>query len=178
MTAAVHPDPRHVPGQDPLADVARLEEIVALDLLSPELDPILQEIAGRAAAAMGLPVSLVSVVLDEALHVAGYHGIDGLWLGETRGHPVEWSFCATSVRTRQPYLVEKAVEDDYHATNPLVTEDGVRCYAGVPLISSRGHVLGNLCVVGLEERTFTPAEVATLQALAQEAVARIESRRR
>ncbi|HEX8360749.1 MAG TPA: GAF domain-containing protein [Longimicrobium sp.] len=162
---------------DPLYDAARLQEIADLDLLSPAVDPILRDIAEEAAARLGLPVSLISVVLDDALHVAGSHGIDGLWLGETRGHPVEWSFCATSVRTRDAFVVENAPAHPYHATNPLVTEDGVRCYAGVPLTSSRGHVLGNLCVVGLEERTFSTDEVDILRTLAREAVDRIEARR-
>lgn len=162
---------------NPLHDVGRLQEIADLGLLSPDVDPILQSIASRAAARLGMPVSLVSVVLDEALHVAGSHGIDGLWLGDTRGHPVEWSFCATSVRTRDAFIVENAREHPEHATNPLVIQDGVRCYAGVPLISSRGFVLGNLCVVGLEERTFGEGEMAALRELAIEAVRRIEQRR-
>lgn len=162
---------------DPVTDAARLAEIVELDLLSGETDPILQDLAAQAAARVGVPVSLVSVVLDEALHVAGAHGIEPFWLDETRGHPVEWSFCAASVRTREPVVIEDAREDDYHRTNPLVTQDGVRCYAGVPLVSSRGHVLGNLCVVGLEERSFSEAELESLRALGREAVARIEARR-
>jgi GAF domain-containing protein len=164
-----HPDPIH--------DAARLQEIAELGLLSEDVDPILSEVAARAAESLALPVSLVSVVLDEALHVAASHGIDGLWLGETRGHPVEWSFCATSVRTRDAFVVENAPQHPEHATNPLVTQDGARCYAGVPLISSRGFVLGNLCVVGLEERTFIASEMAILRGLAAEAVARIEARR-
>jgi signal transduction protein with GAF and PtsI domain len=163
---------------DPVYDLERLQEIADLDLLAPDVDPILQDVARRAAEGLGLPVSLVSVVLDEALHVAAIHGPEGLWLTDVGGHPVEWSFCATSVRTREPFLLESATEHPYHRTNPLVTQDGVRCYAGVPLISSRGFVLGNLCVVGMEERTFTGDEVGALRTLAVEAVARIESRRR
>ena len=163
---------------DPLHDVERLREIADLGLLSTDVDPILQDVAARAAARVGLPVSLVSVVLDEALHVAGSHGLDGLWLGETRGHPVEWSFCKTSVHTRREYVVENAPADPEHRVNPLVVQDGVRCYAGVPLISSHGFVLGNLCVVGLEERSFTEEEMSALRALASEAVRRIEERRK
>jgi GAF domain-containing protein len=162
---------------DPIYDADRLAEIVELELLDTDVDPILQDVAARAAEGLGMPVSLVSVVLDEALHVAASHGIDGLWLGDTRGHPVEWSFCATSVRTREPFLVENAETHPYHRTNPLVVQDGVRCYAGVPLISSRGFVLGNLCVVGLEQRTFSEDELVFLRTLAAEAVQRIEERR-
>ena len=163
---------------DPLRDADRLQEIADLGLLSSDVDPVLQDVAARAAAELGMPVSLVSVVLDEALHVAASHGIDGLWLGETRGHPVEWSFCATSVRTRDAFVVDSATSHSEHRNNPLVTQDGVRCYAGVPLISSRGFVLGNLCVVGLEERTFGEEELAVLRRLAGEAVRRIEERRK
>lgn len=163
---------------DPLRDAERLEEIASLGLLSSDVDPVLQDVAARAAAELGMPVSLVSVVLDEALHVAASHGIEGLWLSETRGHPVEWSFCATSVRTRDAFVVDSATTHPEQKANPLVTQDGVRCYAGVPLISSRGFVLGNLCVVGLEERTFGEAELAILRRLAGEAVRRIEERGR
>jgi GAF domain-containing protein len=162
---------------DPLYDEERLREIIDLDLLSPDVDPLLADIAAQAAERLGLPVSLISVVLDEALHVAGFHGPDGLWLDETRGHPVEWSFCATSVRTRDAFVVENAEVHPEHQTNPLVTQDGVRCYAGVPMISSRGYVLGNLCVVGLEQRTFSEDELVFLRTLAAEAVQRIEERR-
>ena len=122
-------------------------------------------------------MSLISVVLDESLYVAASHGLDGLWLGETGGHPVEWSFCATSVRTRDAYVVENAAVDPEQRTNPLVTQDGVRCYAGAPLISSRGFVLGNLCVVGLEERTFSEVEIDFVREMASKAVDRIEQRR-
>lgn len=162
---------------DPLYDAERLAEIAELGLLSGDADLILDDVAKRAASLLALPVSLVSVVLDEALHVAAAHGIEGLWLGETRGHPVEWSFCATSVRTRDAFVVENASLHPDHVANPLVTQDGVRCYAGVPLISSRGFVLGNLCVVGMEERTFSAAEMSSLRELAAEAVQRIERRR-
>lgn len=163
--------------RDPIHEADRLEEIFALGLLSPDVDPILKDVADRAAAGLGMPVSLVSVVLDEALHVAAAHGIEGLWLDDTRGHPIEWSFCATSVRTRDAFVVEDATTHPEHRSNPLVTQDGVRCYAGVPLISSRGYVLGNLCVVGLEERSFTEEELLMLRRLAAEAVQRIEKRR-
>ena len=162
---------------DPLYDEARLQEVADLDLLSPDVDAILKDLAAEAAAGLGLPVSLISVVLDEALHVAAFHGPAGLWLEETRGHPVEWSFCATSVRTREPFVVENAPTHPDHGSNPLVTQDGVRCYAGAPLISRLGHVLGNLCVVGLEEREFSQEDVAVLRTLAAEAMRRIELRR-
>jgi GAF domain-containing protein len=161
---------------DPVRDAARLAEIAELRLLDDDVEAILQSIATEAATTLGLPISLVSVVLDEALFVAASHGLSG-WVAEVRGHPVEWSFCATSVRTREAYIVPDAAADPATRDNPMVTLEGARCYAGVPIISSRGFVLGNLCVVGGERRAFDEAEVGTLRALAQQAVSRIEARR-
>jgi GAF domain-containing protein len=163
---------------DPVHDAARLQEIVDLGLLEADVGPLLYDIAERAAAALGQPVSLVSVVLDEALHVASAAGVAGMWMTDVGGHPLEWSFCKTSVQTRDAFVVPNAVDDPVHRDNPLVTIDGVRCYAGVPMISSRGFVLGNLCVVGVEPRSFSEQEMATLRTLAAEAVSRLESRRK
>jgi GAF domain-containing protein len=163
---------------DPMHDAERLREIVELGLLDQSVGPLLADLTETAAETLQVPVSLVSVVLDEALHVAAAHGVEGVWMAETGGHPVEWSFCKTSVQTRQPFVVPDATQDPEHASNPLVTQDGLRCYAGVPMISSRGHVLGNLCVVGLEPAEFPDASVEVLRQLAAEAVKRLEARRR
>ncbi len=159
-------------------DAERLQEIVTLGLLEPNVGPLFHNVAERAAAALGQPVSLVSVVLDDALHVASAVGVAGMWMTDVGGHPLEWSFCKTSVQTRDAYVVPNAVEDPVHRDNPLVTIDGVRCYAGVPMISSRGFVLGNLCVVGVEPRRFSEQDIETLRTLAAEAVSRIEARRK
>ena len=60
--------------------------------------------------------------------------------------------------------------------NPLVTIDGIRCYAGAPLVTTRGEAVGSLCVLGVAPRTFTPLEVARLAALAADVVCYLEAR--
>jgi GAF domain-containing protein len=160
-----------------LTDRARLNEILELGLLSPEVDAILEDMAAEAARHFGLPVSLVSVVLEEAQYFAGMYGLTG-WLREKRGTPVEWSFCQFAVATREPLVIEDAVEDPLVNDNPLVRDGSIRCYAGVPLISSRGFALGSFCVIGREARVFTAREIEDLHGFAANAVARIEMRRR
>lgn len=161
---------------DPIRDTDRLREIAELDLLSPDVDAILQQTAEEAAHHFGLPISLVSVVLDSAQYFAAMHGLDG-WLSEARGTPVEWSFCANTVRSREAFVVEDATTHALVRDNPLVLLEGIRCYAGIPLISSRGHVLGSFCVIGTETRSFSDAELGELRAFAARAVERIEARR-
>lgn len=159
-----------------MLDRARLREISELDLGSSEVDSILDGISRRAAEALDLPISLVSVVLDQAQYFAAQHGLSG-WLKKARGTPVEWAFCANAVRSREPFVVEDATRHPAVSDNPLVTVEGIRCYAGIPLISSRGYALGTLCVIGTETREFSEADLQILRDLAEEAVERIESRR-
>jgi GAF domain-containing protein len=160
-----------------LNDGERLRDIIELGLLSPDVDDVLHDLAAEAARHFGLPIGLVSVVLNEAQFFAAMHGLTG-WAGGQRGTPIEWSFCQFAVASREPLVVENAITDPLVKDNPLVRENGVRCYAGVPLISSRGHALGSFCVIGLEERAFSDRELADLHQFAAAAVARIETRRR
>lgn len=161
---------------DIVADAGRLREIEELGILTGDADEILMEIAGEAARRIGMPISLVSIVLDEAQFFAAAHGLEG-WLDAVRGTPVEWSFCANAVRSGEPFVVEDALTHPVTRENPLVLEDGIRCYAGVPLISSRGFSLGTLCVLGKEQRSFGDDDMLVLRECAKLAVERIEGRR-
>ena len=159
-----------------LSDPALLEALAAYDLDDPRLRARLDALAARTAARLGRPIALVSVVLDSAQVLAGQAGLDG-WLAEVRGTPVEWSFCANAVVGGRPYVVADAVRDAVQHDNPLVTEDGVASYAGVPLRTSEGHVLGAHCVLGTSPAEAGPAELAVLEAAAAEAVAILEEHR-
>jgi len=161
---------------DALRHQARLQEITDLDLLNPDVQALLQSVSTRAAKELGLPISVVSIVLDEAQHFASSYGLGG-WLEEAGGTPVEWSFCRFTVASQEAFVVEDATRHRLVRNNPLVEVDGVRCYAGIPLISSRGFALGSLCVLGTDAHSFREEDLTRLRALATEAVALIESRR-
>ena len=159
-----------------LDDSARLQEIADLRLNDADVDGILSEIAAEAAADFGLPVALVSIVLDQAQYFRGSHGLDG-WMAATRGTPAEWSFCQHVVRNNEPFVVDDAQTHPLMKDSPLVRIEGVRCYAGVPLVTFRGHVIGSFCVQGPEARSFTEYDLARLHRYAKRVIARIEQRR-
>jgi GAF domain-containing protein len=161
---------------DALRDRARLQEIADLELTSRGVDRILRATAREAAERLGMPIALVTVVLDDAQHFAAMHGVEG-WMARTRGTPVEWSFCRYAVAWREAFVVEDAAVHPLVQDSPLVQQEGVRSYAGHPLITSAGHALGTLCVLGTDPRTFSEADLATLRDFAEQAVRRIEARR-
>lgn len=154
----------------------RLAEIAALDLFSPQAQATLDRFARRAAERFDLPVGLVTILLDDAQVMAGAHGLTG-WMAQTRGTPLAWSFCLTPVQTGRQHVVANLAVDATHRDNPLVSVEGVRAYAGSPLVTSRGHVLGTCCVLGAETRTFTAAELDELDAMAAEVMTEIETTR-
>lgn len=163
--------------RDAVHDPARLAEIAALGVTAAEVDEVLQQTVEEAAAALDLPTALVSIVMDEAQWFAAHTGL-APWLAELRGTPVEWSFCANAVRSGEPFVVEDATKHPLVKDIPLVQLDDVRCYAGIPLVTSTGKTLGTLCVIGTEPRSFGEAEIETLRGLAKRAIDRIEERRR
>ena len=161
---------------DPLKDLERLREIADLGLDSPEVDAILDGIAREAAEELDLPTGVVSIVLDEAQYFKAMFGVDG-WIGAARGTPVEWSFCRNVVIQEREFVVENALENEIMKDSPLVQNEGIRCYAGIPLVTSLGHVIGSFCVQGREERSFTEEDLQLLRGFADRAMERIESRR-
>jgi len=160
-----------------LNDRERLEEIADLELFSSDVESLLHEDVVAAAAHFGLPVALVSIVLDGAQHFAASHGLSD-WLAEAKGTPVEWAFCRFAVAAKEPFVVADAPGHELVGDNPLVALEGIRCYAGIPLVSSKGNALGTLCVIGGEAREFSGDELAELRARASRVVEKIEARAR
>ena len=173
MTTPFHGTPA---GAQTLDDRARLQEIADLRLNDSDIDGILSEITAEAAEHFGLPVALVSIVLDRAQYFRGSHGLDG-WMATTRGTPAEWSFCQHVVRSREPFVVDDARNHPLMQSSPLVRIEGIRCYAGVPLVTSTGNVIGSFCVQGPDARSFTEDDLTQLHRYAERVIARIEQRR-
>lgn len=154
----------------------RLREIAALRLTEPDVQHILRDVCEEASKALGMPMGLVTIVLDEAQLFAAQHGLGG-WLEEAGGTPAEWAFCRYTVAGKAPFIVNDAETNPLVQDSPLFTQDGLRCYAGMPLVTSRGHAIGSFCVAGVEAREFSDAELRTLQRYTTETMRRLETRR-
>jgi PAS domain-containing protein len=75
-------------------------------------------------------------------------------------------------------VVEDATRDAQVAGDPLVSgPQALRFYAGVPLRTPRGVVLGALCVLDVRARPLSPKGERALQLLADEVMLVLENRR-
>ena len=76
------------------------------------------------------------------------------------------------------FEVKNAKTDERFASNPLVTGDTeIRFYAGAPLVTSEGLVLGTLCVIDRVPHELNAEQKSALQALSRQVVAQLELRR-
>lgn len=161
---------------DHLADYNRMSAIARFDLLDPDLIKQLDEVCRQTMAILGRESSLVTIVLDSAQLVLSSAGLSG-WICDIGGTPIEWSFCGHTVSRRATYVVEDATTESAHQDSPLVTQEGIRAYAGHPLTTPDGHILGVHCVLDSQPHTFTQDELAHLQSAA-DAIMRLLSQHR
>lgn len=156
-----------------LADRQRLQALARYDIDDAHLTQQLDAIAMRTAMRLDMPTALTTLMLDNAMLIAGGHGVEG-WLRGGPGGPAEWAFCAQTVLTGEPYIVTDAAMDPAQCMNPVVELDGVRAYAGAPLITSSGQVLGAHCVIDTAPHVFSEEEIAELRAAATDVVSAFE----
>ncbi len=117
-------------------------------------------------------ISLISLV-DE--HRQWFKAKVGLETPET---PREFSFCTHALSQTDLLIVPDATQDARFAKNPFVTGDpGIRFYAGAPLVTPEGAVLGTLCVIDRFPRTLSLDQQELLAVMARQVMAQLDLRR-
>lgn len=159
------------PGQ-PANETERLASLLSYDILDTQGEAAFEALTRLAAAILEVPIALVSLVDADRQWFKSRYGLD---VSETRR---ELSFCGHVVESGAPLVVTDAVDDDRFADNPLVTGDPrIRFYAGIPLQTPDGFVLGTLCAIDTVPRQLTPTQLELLSLLAGQVVDQLEARR-
>jgi len=131
------------------------------------------DVARFAARLCEAPVSLVTLLDADSQHALAVTG------AEVGRLPRSISFCHYTAMGRELMEVPDLSVDPRFAANPLVTgEHHARFYAGAPMVTAAGEVLGSVCVV---DRVPRPAGLNDIQReglrlLAEVALTRYEGR--
>jgi diguanylate cyclase (GGDEF)-like protein len=154
----------------PLDEEARLAALYSLELLDTPPDPKFDALVRLAADIHDVPIAIVTLV-DRARQ--WFKSSVGLCAQET---PRDQAFCAHAILNPSAVMVvEDATRDPRFADNQLVTgEPGIRFYAGAPICSESGHVLGTLCIIDKQPRTLDEAERRRLADLAAAVAALVD----
>ena len=146
---------------------ARLDALQKLNLLDTPPTESFDRITRMASQIFGLPISAISLTDHDRQWFKSRVGVDHTSI------PRDGAPCATVAERSEPVVVEDLLKDDRYRGSVLA-ERGVRFYAGVPLVTREGFGLGALCVLGVEPRSASDAEMAALNDLAQMTMSQIE----
>ena len=151
----------------------RLEALSSSGLLASRTDGHLDRVAARLAEAFEAPIALVSLVDESRQLWKGAYGLPAD-LAQSRQGDRATSICGHVVAGGSPLVVEDTARDPRFAGNPFLRSRGIRFYAGAPLRTASGHVIGSLCVLDGRPRTLTPRDVNLLKLIADELMTGVE----
>ncbi|WP_033920145.1 sensor domain-containing phosphodiesterase [Sphingomonas sp. 37zxx] len=146
---------------------ARLDALHRLNLLDTAPSEAFDRITRLASQIFNLPISAVSLT-DH----------DRQWFKSRVGCtydsiPRDQAPCAEVAENNQSMVIPDLLLDErYH--DCILSQQGIRFYAGAPLVTREGFGLGSLCVLGPDPRAASEAEMAALDDLAQMVMAQIE----
>lgn len=160
---------------DPVLDPARLAAVRATGLLDTGADGAFDHLTRVAARVLSVPFAFVTIVDDQRSFWKSCYGVDATDVAD-RQNRVEESFCQYVVRTDGPLVVGNAPANPMTHDNPSITTMGVRAWAGWPIRSPEGHVLGTFCAVDVVERDWTDDDSELLSLLAGAAANEIRLR--
>ena len=160
------------PRQDTLTDLTRLDRLRSYDILDTAREPVFDRFAFIVAQAFRAPIAMLNLIDADRQWSKAFTG------SIPQQVPIALSFCARTVASGTPVIVEDATRDDRFRHNPLVTgPPHVRFYAGVPLIAYDGSRIGALCAFDHTPRTPLPKQIWNMVQLAREVMDIIEARR-
>ena len=124
----------------------------------------LRQIVEETARKFGVPMAAISLVLEKKQWFKAHVGVgeDG-----NRDLDLDSSFCRHVVQGNEPLVVPDATVHPFFSRNRLVQEGAVRSYAGAPLQTPEGHVIGSLCIIDSRPMAISADDVDQLVLVAR-----------
>ena len=153
----------------------RLAAVTRTALLDTPPEEAFDRLTRMAARLLGAPVSLLTLVTEDRQFFKSAMGLPEPWASR-RSAPLSHSFCRQVAVSGEPLIVEDTRRHPLLRGNPAVRELGWIAYAGVPLVTRGGQVVGSFAVVDGMPRLWSERDVELLQDLAACAASEIELR--
>lgn len=151
-----------------MTEQERLVELANYQLMNTPPEKEYNYIVELAAAICDTPISLINLVGEKQTWFKAKLGLEE----DICGTPRNVSVCDHTIGNPHEVLIIPDLRADKRfSKNPLVTGDPfIRFYAGSPLVSPSGHVMGALCVIDHEPKQLTDTQIKGLNTLAQKVV--------
>ncbi|BAV09456.1 PAS domain S-box-containing protein [Filimonas lacunae] len=121
----------------------------------------LQEMVVLAASITGAPVVFLSIIDDAQQYLIASQGCILTTIAK------ELSPCVQIIQQQTILISNKGLPPHHPFTQ---TYAPLPFYAGIPLTTAEGYIIGSLCIMDTTTRQLTPQEVVSLQAIARQAM--------
>lgn len=153
-----------------ILDPDRLAAVRETGLLDTPAEEAFDRLADMAGRLLDAPFAFVTIVDSQRSYwkscigvgIAGDNVLD-------RQNTVEESFCQYVVGSGEKLIVGDTSADARTRGNPSIEAMGVQAWAGYPVLSPAGDILGTFCVVDTRTREWTAQDERVLATLAEAA---------
>jgi diguanylate cyclase (GGDEF)-like protein len=160
------------PAAIPPDETERLKDLHAYGILDSPKEASFDRLTELACGVFGMPMAYISLIDRDRQWCKSSHGFTLDPLGR------DSSLCSHTILRPDTLVCEDLREDARFADNPLVLQnDWLRFYAGAPLRTPKGHVVGAFCLLDTKRRTFGREQCRSLEIMAALAVDEMELRR-
>lgn len=162
------PDPTLLMTSLDETEAERLKAILRLEILNTPREERYDRISRLVARTLDMPVALISILTTDQQWIKSCQGV----ALESPSVERKWTLCDRVVTGKSALVIEDVRTSEAMTVSPLF--EGVGFYAGVPLLTRSGHVIGTLCVTDERSRRFDAESLQTLEDFARWVMAEIE----
>jgi CheY-like chemotaxis protein len=155
----------------PESETSRLKSLTELGILDTLPEQVFDDLARLASLICDTPVALIDFVDEQRVWFKAKIGL------EVDSLPREESFSAYAISQSDALIIPDPLTDERFRNSFLVTEIGIRFFAGIPLIPLNGHAVGTLAVMDRIPHLLTAEQIDSLTILARRIVHELELRR-
>jgi CheY-like chemotaxis protein len=154
----------------PQDEVSRLESLHSFGILETYCEQGFDDMLRLATLTCAMPIGKIGFVDQERVWLKSKIGFE---LDEI---PRERSFSAYAILRSDILVVADALSDPKFANNLLVTDVGIRCFAGMPLITSSQQAIGTVSVMDRVPHLMTAGQMDSLRLIARRIMNDLETR--
>ncbi|HEY9627855.1 MAG TPA: PAS domain-containing protein [Coleofasciculaceae cyanobacterium] len=153
-------------------ETARLKALQPYQILDTQPEPCLDDLASLIAQICATPVAFITLIDETQQWIKSKIG------SEAQPALLEAGFCSAVVQTGQTLVIADTSNDERFAYRPVgVSEPHVGFYAGTPLTTQNGQIVGTLCVIDFVPRDLDAVQLNALEVLGRQVVAQLELKR-
>lgn len=157
--------------EDVAGNSSRLDALARLDILDTPAEQEFDRVSQLITLIFGVEIGIVSLI---DAHRQWYKSVVGMDNSEAA---LQGSFCKHTLQSGDSVVVPDTLLDRRFADSPHVTAGPkIRFYAGMPLKTREGLVIGSVCAIDLRARSFGSRETAILAHLTEGVMYALELR--